>query len=288
VEPVKITFSGFAREWLEKYPKLAKNGPLKPSTIYGYRSIIQSHLLPFFGYMLLGRITTLTIERDFKAQLPETTGPTTAKNILILLQRMLESAVAWGYLGKNPFKGRSRETGVTIPRTEKKQHGRALKPEEIRTLLECCLDDAYPIVATAALTGMRRSEVFGLRLEDLDFEATQIHVRQTLYLRGEDQIEFLQPKSKTSIRSIDMGPKLRRILLEHRLKTSQEPNQFGLVCKNRKGGRVDPNNFVKRRFLPAVKAAGLGHMRFHDLRGFGAPIVRTHTFPRDLRFHPTG
>ncbi|MBI2821674.1 MAG: tyrosine-type recombinase/integrase, partial [Acidobacteria bacterium] len=88
----------------------------------------------------------------------------------------------------------------------KEQKGRALAPEEIRALLEACVDDAYPIVATAVLTGMRRGEVFGLRWSDVDFDSNQIHVRQSLYwMRGKNRqpdqpvFAFLAPKSRASI-----------------------------------------------------------------------------------------
>jgi integrase len=141
-----------------------------------------------------------------------------------------------------------------------------LDPEEIGRLLDNCLDDAYPVVATSVLTGMRRSEVFGLRLEDVDFEANKIRVRQTLYLRRGEPVKFVSPKSEASVRDIDMSPKLKTILLEYKLRTANRDNPYGLLFTNKNGGPVDPNNFVKRRFVPALKAAGLGHMRFHDLR----------------------
>ncbi len=97
VEPSKIAFATFSKEWVEKYPKLAKS-PLKPSTIVGYRSIIDAHLLPFFGSIRLFNIRTATIEKDFKAQLPNHICGQTKRNILFVLRRMLQSAVEWDYL----------------------------------------------------------------------------------------------------------------------------------------------------------------------------------------------
>jgi integrase len=61
-----------------------------------------------------------------------------------------------------------------------------------------------------------------------------------------------------------MSPQLRRILLEHRMRHGNQ--QSGLVFVNREGGPMDPRNFAKRQFQVAVKAAGLGKLRFHDLR----------------------
>jgi len=72
------------------------------------------------------------------------------------------------------------------------------------------------------------------------------------------------PKSKASIRNIDMSPMLRKILLEHKMACGNP--ETGLVSVNSEGKPMDPDNLVKRRFLPAVKAAGIGKLRFHDLR----------------------
>ena len=269
-EPMKIGFEEFAREWLEKYPRLAEQGPLKPSTINSYNCIIEKHLIPFFGDMQIGQIHSVIIEKDFKAGLPEGLTPKTVRNILVLLQRILNSAVNWGYLGKNPFEG-SGKGRVKIPKPSREQKGRALNPEEIHKLFDCCVDDTYAIVATAVLTGIRRGEIFGLRIEDVDFDQSVIHVRQALYYkRGKHwgntaRFVFLPPKYN-SIRQIDMSPELRKILLQHWLKIDKQNNQFGLVFTNSKGKPIEPDNFYKRRFLPTVKAADIGHLRLHDLR----------------------
>lgn len=59
------------------------------------------------------------------------------------------------------------------------------------------------------------------------------------------------------------------MLLEYRMRSVKSP--LGLVFSNSEGNPVDPDNFVKRRFLPAVKGAGVGKVRFHDLRhNFGS------------------
>ncbi len=118
---------------------------------------------------------------------------------------------------------------------------------------------------------MRRGELFALTGDAIDFKKNQIHVRQAIFWKSgkywtkeEKGAVFLVPKTKASIRAIDMSPFVRRVLLEHKLRSKHAAN--GLVFVNSKGGPIDPRNFVKRHFKPAVKAAGIGHCRFHDLR----------------------
>lgn len=267
VEPAKISFGEFAKEWLDKYPKLAEK-PMKPSTLNGYHSVVEAHLIPFFRDIQLRHIRTALIEKDFKSQLPAALSGKTVRNILMILRRMLESAVDWDYLPVNPFRGRKK---VKLPKPPREQKGRALAPDEIRKLLDSCAADAYSIVATAVLSGMRRSEIFGLDWNCVNFKNNQIHVEQSLFWKvgkywqeSERGFVLVSPKSKASLRNIDMGPMLRKILLEHKLACGNPEN--GLVFRNSEGKPMDPDNFVKRRFLPAVKAAELGKLRFHDLR----------------------
>jgi integrase len=218
--------------------------------------------------MRISQIRSATIENDFRAQLPHKLLGKSVRNILVVLSRMLESAVEWDYIPANPFHARKK---VKLPSLSKEQKGRALSPEEIRKLLASSEGDTYVINATAILTGMRRGEVFGLPWDALDFEKNQINVRQSLFWKqgkywAEEERGYVlvTPKSKASIRKIDMSPQLRRILLEHRMRHGNP--QCGLVFVNREGKPMDPKNFAKRQFKVAVKAAGLGKVRFHDLR----------------------
>jgi integrase len=266
IEPSRMTFEQFSKEWLEKYPRLAEK-PLKDSSITAYHHVIQKHLIPFFGDKRLTSIKASTIEKDFKASLAMGRTPKTQRNVLLVLRVMLETAVQWDYLRVNPFHLRNK---VKLPARNEEQKERALRPDEIRKLFDVCLENTYAIVATAVLTGMRRSEIFGLRWEDVDFDKNQIHVRQALYWKkgsywkGRTGFEFTTPKSKMSVRNIDLSPTLRRILLEHKLRCVK--SELGLVFLNPAGQPVSPDEFVRVHFNSAILKTGLGKVRFHDLR----------------------
>jgi integrase len=260
IEPSRLTFGQFAEEWLEKYPQLTQ---LKGSSLEAYHSIIKRHLLPAFGPMRLTAIKAATIERDFKAALAHDRTPKTQRNILLVLRRMLETAVQWDYLRINPFHLRGK---VTLPKRDDSQKGRALNPDEIKRLLDACQEEAYPIVATAVLTGMRRGEVFGLKWTDVDFQKMQIHVQRAVWWKRSRMwetrgYEFATPKSRMSVRRIDMSSELKRILLEHKLR--RPAKEMNLVFAKEEGTPVDPGPFIRDLFKPAVERAGLGSLRFH-------------------------
>ena len=122
----------------------------------------------------------------------------------------------------------------------------------------------YPLFLTATLTGMRRGELLALKWNDINWKTSQIHVRRSL-VHG----KLEEPKSRAAIRSIIMPPTLVRTLKKHQL--SCPPGD--LVFPNREGGIMDGANMVRRHFQPALRLAGLRHVRFHDLRHSYASIL---------------
>ena len=137
-------------------------------------------------------------------------------------------------------------------------------------LSKCEAADTRLIVLMGILTGMRRAEIFGLRWSDVDWQGDVIHVRQALYWRYGKHVRptegelfsFIDPKSETSTREIDLSPTLKAEL-RHRYLTSKKT---GLVFCTPEGRPLDPNAFQKEEFTDAVEAAELGKVRFHDLR----------------------
>jgi len=122
---------------------------------------------------------------------------------------------------------------------------------------------------------MRRGEVLGLQWGDLDWHHANIHVRRSLVwytARDREALadnprqrwRFTTPKSERSFRTIVMSPHLRDALERHRLTSPVSPHD--LVFCTPEGRPLDPNNLVKRVFLPTLARAGLRRIRFHDLR----------------------
>jgi integrase len=74
---------------------------------------------------------------------------------------------------------------------------------EIRGILGELSEPARTVTMLAAITGMRRGELFGLKWEDLDFERRTIRIVRSLV----DQIEGL-PKTETSRNPLPMSDDL--------------------------------------------------------------------------------
>ena len=121
------------------------------------------------------------------------------------------------------------------------------------------------IILVAAFTGLRRGEVISLRWRDVDFEASSIHVRESVSA-GKDST----PKGRRS-RTVTMAPQVAAVLA--RLAPDDSRHSRELVFPGtRPGCKLDPDA-LSGRFSAARKRAGLRPLTFHDLRHTFASLL---------------
>jgi integrase len=121
------------------------------------------------------------------------------------------------------------------------------------------------IYLTAAFTGLRRGELLALRWRDVDFAGEVIRVRAS-YAEG----ALTTPKSG-KVRSVPMAPDVATALAalgQRGLWTDDD-----LVFAGPAGTFLD-GHALRRRYLTAIRRAGLRPLRFHDLRHtFGTRMI---------------
>ena len=147
-------------------------------------------------------------------------------------------------------------------------------PAEMRAIvgkLDTAAGRHGPVLLTAIFTGLRASELRGLRWEDVDLKRGEIHVRQ----RADRYNKFGKPKSEAGERTVPLPPMVVAALREHRLASPK--SELGLVFPNSKGGVDHRNSIVCCGFHPAQIAAGVvdqqGGAKYkglHSLRHFYA------------------
>ena len=109
-----------------------------------------------------------------------------------------------------------------------------------------------------------------LQWGDIDWNSNVVFVRRSIYWAtlkdgdGKTRWQFVSPKSKRSIRSLVMSPRLKEALEIQRI--TAPVSAHDLVFCNGEGNPIDPDNMVKREFHTALTFAGLRRVRFHDLR----------------------
>ncbi|HUG46904.1 MAG TPA: site-specific integrase [Candidatus Limnocylindria bacterium] len=142
--------------------------------------------------------------------------------------------------------------------------------------------DATPIgslVRMAILTGMRRGELLGLRWRDVDLAAGVAHVQQTAQRISGRGWVYRQPKTRLSRRAVALSPATvgmlsghRKAQLEARLLAGSAWQDLDLVFTSAFGTPLEPGT-VARTWRRVLAAAGVGHVRWHDLRHAHATLM---------------
>ncbi|MDD3012386.1 MAG: tyrosine-type recombinase/integrase [Candidatus Gastranaerophilales bacterium] len=244
-----LTFHLLGEEFIKNYAEIY----CKTSTLIGYKSYLKNHLYPFFSHKKILDITPNFISKYIQLKKDEGFSNKTINHTLILLGGIFKRAMEQGYITRNPA------YSVKKLKLEHLEMG-FLYSKEIKILLESTKEkdpDFYPILLTAISTGLRRGELIALNWSDINFKECKISVSKSIF-RGQIQ----EPKTKTSIRKVNMP----RILIDV-LKELKEKSKSEIIFTNKEGNHLDPDNMVKRHFLPNLKSAGINkQIRFHDLR----------------------
>jgi integrase len=235
------------------------------STIVAYRQHVDSHIVPRIGAEKLARLTTPRINAFRDELLTGGMSRALAKKVLTSLKALLKDAKRRGNVAQNVAadvsvtaerRGGKLKVGVDIP-----------TPDEISRILGAASRRGRPLLVTAIFTGLRASELRGLRWIDVDLKVGEIHVRQ----RADRWNVIGRPKSETSERTIPIGPFVVNTLREWRL-----ANPHPLVFPNGRGNVENLGNIVSRILWPVEIAAGVvenGKPKYtglHALRHFYA------------------
>lgn len=231
----RILFEDFSKEYLE-YVKVNKKSWKRDLTSL-------KKLIPFFRGMLLSNLDTRKIE-EYKRERVAKVTPASVNRELACLKFMYSLAKKWKLVDENPVK----EVKFF---QERKLEMRILDKGEINRLIEITSDHLKPIIIIALNTGMRRSEIFNLRWNDIDFDKHFIFIKET----------------KSGIaRRVPMNS-----LVVNALKRIKRESEFLFYNPKTKNSIKD----VKRSFKTACRKVGITDLRFHDLRHTAATYMVT-------------
>jgi integrase len=235
---------------------------LERSTIDAYRQHLERHIVPFIGAVKLSRLT-MPMVRAFEDKLALDRSPAMVRKARISLGALLTDAQDRGLIGQNVVHARTRRrrrhgkdadaaarqkgklvVGVDIP-----------SPTEIRTIIAALgdndADKRRPLILTAIFTGLRISELRGLRWDAVDLKRAELHVRQ----RADRYNAIGRPKSVAGERAIPLPPSVVSTLRKWKLAC---PNgALGLVFPDSDGGIESYMNITRRVLIPTLLAAGI-------------------------------
>jgi integrase len=232
----------------EKYlPHVARE--LRPSTVRTYREMFAAHIKPRLGSVTVRDFRTVhgqKLLRDI---------PGLSHRTLLHVKSFLSGAFKFakreGVLdGLNPMQD------VSAPGRPAKFRGGVYSLEEIEKMLTYLQEPARTVIAVAAFTGLRLSELRGLRWED--FDGSSIRVSRSVW-----RTHTGPTKNPASESAVPVLPFLQRVLEKHREKTGGE----GFIFAGERGSRpLNLPNLALREIRQVIESKGLAWRGWHSFR----------------------
>jgi integrase len=260
-----ITVAEAAELWIAQ----AEIDGLEASTLEQYGQHLKYHIAPFIGAVKLAELAPGAIIAFRNSLIREGRTRAMAKKAISSLGAILANAMAAGKVARNVVREQVRENRRQS-RLDKR-HEKRLEvgvdipsKEEIRLILRAADGRWRPLLVTAVFTGLRASELRGLRWEDVDLKREIITVRQ----RADRWGTMGSPKSDAGKREIPLAPIVASTLREWRLACPR--GDLNLVFPNTKG-KIEALPSIHRRGLgPLQFAAGLTTNKLHPKYGLHA------------------
>ena len=219
----------------------------RAATAHGYSDIWESHFAPreHVSRKLLKDARTADvyswlseIAATDRNKHGEPLRKNTLKHVKSFVSGVFTHAKCHGYYdGANPA------NGATIPAAPAGDETYAYSLEEIASMLAVLPEPARTMVATAAFTGLRRSELRGLLWEGYSNDVLRV-IRSIVEGNVEDC------KTRASRAAVPLLPSLERVLHAHRQRELEPAT--GPIFRTSLGTALDPNNVLNRQILPAL------------------------------------
>lgn len=248
----------FINDFVERTYFPGKKETLRPSTLAGYKDFFRRNLKPAFKGLRMHEMRLHVAQQiiDGIAEAHPHLSPGAMKHLKWLGVAIFDFAAQQGAFNpdsKNPF------FEVAIPKTQhKSQPTRHATLDDVVAMINALDEPAATVVAVAAFSGLRKSELQGLRWEDLKGEA--LHVRRTAW-RTTSVSETT--KSEASQAPVPVIPILAKYLTTHRTGAPAD----GFIFTGPKMGKpLDLHNLANRVIRPALKKANIPWCGWHGFR----------------------
>ncbi|QQN75847.1 site-specific integrase [Croceicoccus sp. YJ47] len=236
-----VTVAAAADLWIAK----AEGECRERGTVQQYRQLANLHIVPLLGLERLSRLSQPRVEA-YRDELLKTRSKAMAGKAVRALSSILNEAQRRGLVAQNV----AREVKVIRSSREKVKITIPTR-DELKALLNHADDDFRPLVMTAVFTGLRASELRGLRWSDLDLKAGSITVTQ----RADKFGQIGAPKSEAGHRTVPIPPALVTELKAWKLRSPK--GDMGLTFPNTRGGVQNYEHMLRRKFFPLQIAAGV-------------------------------
>ena len=209
----KMVLRQFLAKWLDEYAETRTS----PRTVMGYREKVRNYLVPYLGHVPLEKLTPQHVQKLHSEMLSRGLSVRTVLLAHRILSESLKHAVKWELLMRKVC------DAVDPPKPQNREMA-AFDEIGVERFLEAAATHRYgPIFFLALYTGMRRSEVLGLRWTAVDLNAKTVSVVETLQRILGKGMMTLQPKTGKSRRLVSLPPSAAALLRGLKVKLPRVP-----------------------------------------------------------------
>lgn len=242
---------------------------VRSRTTRGYRDIARLHILPTLGALRLTQLQPSHVQALYSKLTAAGLSAKSVRNVHAVLRRALNQAVEWHLVPRNVAL-------LAHPPRAPRHEVVALSADDARRLLHSVRGDRWAaLLAVALATGMRQSELLGLKWSDVHVASGTIRVQRQL---GRDGL-YAEPKTAKGRRTIDLPASCVAILKDHKRQQNEERLLVGpdwqysdLVFCTHAGRPLSQRN-VHRAFKRLLDRHGIPDVPFHALRHTHATLL---------------
>ena len=227
-----------------------------------YGSYIRNWVVPHWGTRSLSGVKAVAVEEWLK-DLPLANG--SKAKVRNVMHALFNHAMRHEWAEKNP---------ITLVRQSAKRLRTpdVLDVDEIRALLAQLEDPLRTMVFVAATTGLRVSELLGLKWQDICFDVLEIHLSRAIV----DGV-LGDMKTEASRKPVPLDPALAEVLLDWRSRAPYHRDEDWVFGSPDKLGQQPywPDSALRRAVRPAtVRARIVKHIGWHTFRHSFATLLK--------------
>ncbi len=247
----KMTFGGLVEHYLlNQVPEDARKAkvPKAHSTAVTYKRYLKKWILPRWKTYSIRSIEPIAVE-DWLFGLKKANG--TKAKIRNIMSAVFRHGIRHGFLPRD--KEANPMTYVRQTAESATVHT-ILTVEQVVTILSHLREPCRTMAFLDASTGLRISELLGLRWQDVDFQKQQIHIRRSVVYGVVGQC-----KSKASRKPVPLDPFLADLLWQWRSSTAFDRGEDWVFASPKNCGQRPywPGMLIRWHLRPAAKAAGI-------------------------------
>jgi integrase len=234
-----------------------------------YQGVIKNYLKPNFGGICLRDMTPLSLQRYLSGLSASKLAYESRDKVRDVLSSILSSAVKYGYLVTNPVEG------LRLPRAKRGRLSKPfIRPEQVADLLHLIREPYATMVYVAVFTGLRVSELVGLRWRNVHEDSITINERCCRGDWGAPKNEASNATIAVNVAVIQRLNGLRSMTVEVRAGSATRKYRVvksdgldDLVFQSLvKGSPMRDNNILVRHIKPAARKLNLDFVNWRSLR----------------------